>query len=48
MSESGILALAYILGISGAIAVGCWATGSGWPLLGLLMLGAVSIKSSGG
>lgn len=47
MSEAGILMLAYILGVCGATAVACWATGSAWPLLGLLMLLNVSIKGGG-
>lgn len=34
----------FILGVCGAVAVAAWATQSGWPLLGLLMLGGIKLE----
>ncbi len=44
MSESATLVLAYILGVCTAVTVACWASGSAWPLLGLVFLTAVSVE----
>jgi hypothetical protein len=45
MSEEFWVIVSMIIGVSAAVAVACWATSSGIPLFGLLMLGGISVKT---